>query len=208
MNTRQAQEAQQILDTLPSLAEEERWLGQLRAWQATLQASYPTSTHPTPREIGLAQNIDLSLKVITEGLQVFDGSTYSLTTLKLGELMIADGYVVTGTDPRISFLGTLPWFGTIDETVARIASVLRRREQLQAQIDDAMLADDVRRQRDIEITQRIAELNAKPQRKIRGDNSCYAKYPNGVIEELGSIEKHGGVVYLRHLDGHLEAITV
>jgi len=142
-------------------------------------------THDTYDE-ALAANLTLSIKVIDEGLPVLEKSTYDLTTIRLAKLMIEDGYGIIGRDPRINFLGTLPWHGSIPEVEERIATVERRRAEAQSALDDALLSDEERAARDAQADIRRAEANAAPTRKVRGDGSQYLKHVDGKIEEVTS----------------------
>ena len=106
-------------------------------------------------------------------------SDNDLTTLKLGALMVADGYEIVGADPARYYGGGLPWFGSLPEVQRRLEDLDRRREEAQAALDEALLDDDVRAKRDAEAAANIAALNAQPQRKMRGDGTMYDKYPDG-----------------------------
>lgn len=131
-------------------------------------------------------NITLSIRTIDFGLVIKD-TGYDLTTLRLGQLMIAAGYEIVGADPDRNYSGELPWHGSIKEVEHRIKDRERRRQQAQAALDEALMDDDVRAKRDAESDIRREALNALPTRKVRGDGTTYDRY----IPMVGALRSQG-----------------
>jgi hypothetical protein len=168
--------------TLAALAEPDPlWEERLNAWRPQLcdeLLALPPRIRD-PKLLGLQRNLTLSIRCIDFGPDVLSNSGYSLTTLRLGELMREAGYEAQGADPRLNFAGMMPWHGSIKEVEHRVKDVERRRAAAQAALDDALLDDDERAAREAESKARRDALNALPQRKVRGDGSQYDKYPDG-----------------------------
>jgi hypothetical protein len=78
------------------------------------------------------------------------------------------------------------WFGSIAQVAGRIADRQVRLDAAQAALDEALLDDDARSQRDAEGAARVAKLNAAPVRKTRGDHSQFDRWPDGRIVEVTS----------------------
>jgi hypothetical protein len=177
----QARNATATLAALPSLDADAQWLAHLTAWRKTL-CDELLALPPRIRDahlLGVQQSVTLSIKCIDFGLRVLDDSGYHLASTRLGQLMTQAGYEVAGADPDRHFAGTLPWFGHLDLVKHRIKDTERRRAAAEAALDEALLDDDVRAEREAEAKARLDALNALPQRKVRGDGSQYDKYPDG-----------------------------
>ncbi len=175
--------------TLAQLPEPDTtWLDHLTAWRKRLcdevLAMPPRAL--TGHELGLRQNLTLSIRVVDFGLGVIEGTGYGLTTLRLGQLMREEGYEVVGADPLRNYGGELPWFGSMKEVEKHIKDMTKRRADAQAALDEALLDDDERAKRDAEADIRRDALNALPTRKVRGDGSYYDVYPDGRRVEVAS----------------------
>jgi hypothetical protein len=117
--------------------------------------------------MGRSQNLTLSIRLIDFGLGQLRDSVSDLTTLRLGELMVASGYAVVGADPSRHFLGRLPWFGSIKEVEGRLKETAKRRAEAQQRLDSALIDDDVREQQEAETNKLRAALRGLD---LRGPN--------------------------------------
>ena len=98
--------------------------------------------------------------------------------------MIDAGYQISGPDPDHHYSGELPWNSSIKEVEHRLKDVERRRAIAQSALDDALMDDDARAQRDAEAKARRDAANGQPRRKTRGDGSVYDRYPDGRVVEI------------------------
>ncbi len=171
---------------LPSIDPEQEWLAYLATWRQTLCDELIAIKSPIrdAHVIGVRRNLELSILTIDRGVHILTGTGYDLTNLRLGQLMIEAGYEVIGADPDRNYSGTLPWLGSIKEVERRMQEVERRRVVAQAALDDALLADDERMQREAEATARRDALNKLPTRKVRDDGSMYDRYSDGRVVEV------------------------
>lgn len=169
------------LDKLGTDDADVAWLAFLTSARETLATELLTIKSPIrdPKVMGRNINLTRSIRTIDFGLGVLAESGHDLTTLRLGELMQSAGYEAVGADPTRNYLGVMPWFGSVSEVEQRIAARERRCAAAQAQLDEALLDDDVRAKRDAEADMRRAELNTRPVRKVRGDGSMYDRFPDG-----------------------------
>lgn len=177
----QAGNATATLAALGSAEDDERWRDLLIAARDTLCGELLSLKSPIrdAHTLGVQANLTLSIRIIDFGLKVIKDSGYDLLTLKLGELMRAAGYAPQGADPDRNFSGTMPWFGSLPEVEKRIGALAARREQAQAALDDALMDDAERAERDAAAKARRDALNALPTRKTRGDGSQFDKFPDG-----------------------------
>jgi hypothetical protein len=67
----------------------------------------------------------------------------------------------------------MPWFGSMPETERRIQELTRRRAEAQAALDEALLDEAARAERDAAAKARRDVLNAAPVRKVRGDGTAF-----------------------------------
>ena len=104
-------------------------------------------------------NLGLSIQVIDSGLRVIAETTYGLTSLRLGALMREAGYVALGVDPARHYAGVMPWHGSLPEVEKRLSDFAKRRATVEATLEDALLDDDVRAQRDAEAAALSAAIN-------------------------------------------------
>ncbi len=111
-------------------------------------------------------------------------TVYDLVTLRLGQLMREAGYEPAGADADRSFSGVMPWFGSLPEVERRIANLQKQRDDAQARLDEALLDDEMRIEREAEATARREAVNALPTRKVRGDGSMYDRFPDGRVVEV------------------------
>jgi len=176
-----AETALQALDTYAPDEADAQWHAHLTAARAVLATellALPSHTRD-PRQRGLFANLSLSIRVIDAGLGIVAHTGYDLTNLRLGELLRESGYQLDGADPLLNYVGTMPWHGSLPEVEARIAKRAQRCAQAQSSLDDALLDDDVRAEREAEAKARRDALNAEPVLKERGDGSKYMKFPDG-----------------------------
>jgi len=101
-------------------------------------------------------------------------------------LMREAGFEAEGADPSVNYGGVLPWRGALPEVERRIAEGERRRASAQSALDDALLSDPERAEREAESKARRDAANALPQRKVRSDGSQYDRYPDGRRVEVTS----------------------
>jgi hypothetical protein len=107
----------------------ETWVRHLNAWRTTLCTellALPLRIRDA-KTLRVQRNLTLSIKTIDFGLDVITDSGDDVTTLRLGELMIASGFAIDSA-------GALPWFGSLKEVDRRLKAIERRRH---AQRDDA-----------------------------------------------------------------------
>jgi predicted nucleic acid-binding Zn-ribbon protein len=79
------------------------------------------------REEEYRQNLDLSIESIDSGLRKLDGaSSFTLRSLRLGEMLIAAGYASTN-DAHRQF-GGIRWPGTLPELEKEIQDLTKRRD--------------------------------------------------------------------------------
>jgi len=177
--------------TLATLGEPDTaWLDHLKAWRKTLfdeQLAIPARVL-TDQELGMRQNLTVSVRCIDFGPSVIAETGYDLTTLRLGALMREAGFEVVGADADRNYNGEMPWHGSLTEVEQRISDVSRRRAEAQARLDDALLDDDARATLEAEAQARRDALNAMPLRKTRGDGSQYDKYPDGRRVEVERVD--------------------
>ena len=124
----------------------------LTTWRSTLceeVLALPPRAH-TGYDVGLRTNLTLSIRAIDFGLGVVIDSGYDLTTLRLGQLMVASGFDVKDADPSRNFMGTLPWFGSLKDVEQRLATCAKRRGEAHLALADALLSDEERATRDAE----------------------------------------------------------
>ena len=174
------------------------WRDKLVEWHTKLAAELesPSIVKPrTPQQTGLRMNLLLSLHYLEKQFSPGDGghmvrrledTGYSLETLRLGALMRESGFTEAPPRHGESF-GQLPWFGSLPVVEQRLKQLTERRELAKRRIEEALLSDADREQRAKDEKARVAQLNAQPQRKTRGDGSQYLKYPDGRVEELASV---------------------
>jgi len=151
--------ARQATATLAATADAEAF-DQLTAWRATLcdeLLALPPRLRD-PRQLALHRSLDLSVRVIDEGLDALTGTGLTLMTVRLGELMAG-----------------VPWHGSLPE----IEAMLARREAAQSALDDALLPDAVRAQREAEAVERRVAYNAMDVRI--GDGGLVAHREDGSV---------------------------
>jgi hypothetical protein len=140
--------AKAAMTTLAELSDDAdvAWLDHLNAWRKALCDELLTIKSPIrdPKVMGRSQNLTVSIRCIDFGAGQFRDSQWALETSRLGELMVASGYAVTGADASRAYVGTLPWRGSIKEVEERLRETAKRREQAQQQLDSALMDDDVR----------------------------------------------------------------
>jgi hypothetical protein len=152
------------LAALGSAEADERWRDQLTEWREVLCTERIEIKSPIrdPKLLGLEQNLKLSIGSIDRGpekMRLADGGR-DLTTLRLGELMIAAGYEVTGADRDHNFVGKLPWFGSLTDVEKRISALATQRERAQAALDAVLLSDEERARVEAERTADREAFNA------------------------------------------------
>lgn len=156
------QGARWTLGKLPSLDPDQAWRDHLIAWRKTLADEL--SALPSPirdaRTFGLQTNLILSLRAIDLGPEVTNGTGYSLSTLRLGRLMMESGYAVVGADPDHHYAGALPWPGSLPQVERRIANVQKERGEAEAVLADAMFDDDERERHAANPDDRIVEVTS------------------------------------------------
>ena len=119
----------------------------------------------------------MSIRCIDFGLGQLRDSGRELTNLRLGELMIASGYAVTGSDRSRNYAGTLPWHGSIKEVEKRLKETARLRARGAAQLDSALLDDDVR------------ELQERGHKRLRDAlNGLRLRGPNLLVQDVDESE--------------------
>lgn len=125
------------------------WLQQLHTWRATLGANLLALTSPN-RDRALrdrADGLTFSIKLIDHGLgAVTIGSIVSLSSLPIGHLMHEAGYVTEGPELQ----GPTGWRGSVKEVEQRLKAFAQRRADVLAALDEALLDDGARTQRDAE----------------------------------------------------------
>jgi hypothetical protein len=119
--------------------------------------------------LGRVQSIKLSLVAIDRG-RVPSDAMVTLGQTRLGALMRESGVV--------------GWFGSLPDVERKITLLTQRKNEAAAQLADALLDDDARAAKAAERAKYVAEMNARPQRKTRGDGSQYDKYPDGRVVEV------------------------
>jgi hypothetical protein len=177
----------QIALARTKLANVEPKIGRDLAWRETLtviraQLSKELLALPPrirdAKTLGEYRSRDISIRMIDgQKIEALDG--WTLNTLRLGQLMKENG-VEEGPKPPGGSYGELPWFGDLKTVEARLTRLRQERDDAQHRLDSAKQTDEDRAARLAE----IKALNAKPQRKVRGDGSKYDKYPDGTIVEL------------------------
>jgi hypothetical protein len=170
------------------LKSETEWLDQLRTWRETLRSEVkPLSAHPTERELGVYENLQLSLSACDTG--ALGGR--DLESLRLGELMRLSG-VQEGPKYGNQQFGKLPWFGSLRDVTLRVKHLQDQKAHLQAQLDEALLTDAERAAHAAERVKAVDAERTGPRRKTRGltnDGKCestYEEYPDGHVEEVQS----------------------
>ena len=152
-----------LADLEPQIAQYTKWQQQLGEWRQTLANKYVALQ---PRD--LHQFVHRwCFRAIEDGFE--PGTGFSLETSPLGALMRAAGYVETPpTEGRVH--GRLPWYGSLPEVELRLKELRQREADARARLQDALLDDDERAQRDAANKERAAALNARPreQQKLRG----------------------------------------
>jgi hypothetical protein len=136
---------------LGSAEADEAWRAHLTEWRSVLcdelkQIKAYATRDPVVK--GRAINLTLSVKTIDRGTDVLELSDYGLTTLRLGQLMIAAGYEVTDADPVLNYVGKLPWHGSLPEVEARLSKLAERRAAAEAALATALLSDEDRQQQE------------------------------------------------------------
>lgn len=175
------------LAALPTTDADVEWRDRLNHWRDTLCAELVDTPRIRDRaEIGRQQNLTLSIRTVDHGVGVIEASGYDLTTLRLGQLMRADGFEPVGADPLRNFVGMMPWAGSLKDVERRIISVEKRRAVAEARLAAALLDDATREQLAAENKARRDALNALPTRKRRGDGSEYDRFPDGRVIEVTS----------------------
>ena len=167
------------VQSLGSTEADEQWLAHLTAWRETLCDERMEIKSPIRNPVLKARetNLSLSIKTIDRGLRVLDNSGYDLTTIRLGELMIASGFAIVGADPATNYAGTLPWCGSMPEVEKRIATLAAKRQQAEAALDAAVLTDDERHAIETEAAARRTALNALIV-KVSLDGASLVAYKN------------------------------
>jgi hypothetical protein len=171
-----------LTDVEPRLAECLAWKPQLEDWKHCLLAEPVPEKIRTALDLGRLQNTRASLAFLQHGTSL-DGTGWMLPTSHLGKLMKEAGYVESLPLPGQA-CGELPWFGSLDYVNAQIADLTKRRDAAQAQLRESLLDDSARAERAAADAERLVELRARPNRKVRGDGSVYDKYPDGRIVEV------------------------
>jgi hypothetical protein len=166
--------ATRTLASLPPLGPEEAWRGFLIAARKTLcdELMAMPARIRSSHDLGVQQNLKLSIVAIDRGPGVTGDTGYLLDTLRLGQLMREAGYS--------------SWFGSLPEVEDRIERLVQQRADAQARLDEALLDDEARATRDAETAARLAKLNAGPVRKVRHDGSMFDRYPDGRVVEITS----------------------
>ena len=146
----------------------------LNTWRKTLCDELLTIKSPIRDSVtmGLSQNLTVSLRAIDFGASQFSSSQWALENSRLGELMVASGYVVVGADPSRHYIGRLPWHGSLAEVGARLTQTEQRRTRAQQQLDSALM-DDVERAKH--------EADAKRMRDLV--NALHPRGPNLAVDE-------------------------
>jgi hypothetical protein len=127
----------------------------------------------TRAEQDMQANLRLSIHSIDFGLKsLYHGSAFTLRSTRLGELMIAAGYVPTD-GPNNQQFGGLPWRGSLPEVEQYLKDLTSRRAVAQQQLVLASRSPE-----------ETAAAAARPVRKTRGDGTQYDKYPDGVCVEI------------------------
>jgi hypothetical protein len=122
------------------------WLANLGAWRAVLcdeLLAIPMYTREKTIA-GKRLSLNMSIDAVDRGIT----DTYRLVVLRLGQLMQASGYQPLGADPAQNNHGRMPWFGCVKEVEQRIKVTEERLLKAQAQLDDLLLDDDLRAERE------------------------------------------------------------
>jgi hypothetical protein len=131
----------------------------------------------TREDRDLQDNLKLSIISIDKGLQSLDGAAcFTLRSIRLGELLIAGGYLPTDQAQHRQF-GGLPWRGSLPQVERELVLLTKQRDAASARLAELSVSAE-------EQAQRRAEQNARPTRKTRADGSQYDKFPDGTIVEI------------------------
>jgi hypothetical protein len=139
---------------------ETEWQKNLVLWREQLCTQLMDAPPRSSREVGLLQNLKLSILAIDRGSQVFQSSGYSIESSKLGECMRASGYAASPPLDEYQIFGVLPWFGSMAEVGDRLELLTRRRKEAQTQLTEALWDDATRARVANERALRAAKLNA------------------------------------------------
>jgi hypothetical protein len=151
--------ASTLADVVPRLATETQCQSHLVAWRQALSDELAALAPSTKHDLGVQQNLSLSIQAIDRGEGVVKGTGYGLETLRLGTLMREAGYKPAPTIEGHAF-GRLPWAGSLPEVTDRIAALTKQRNEAQAQLDEALLDEPARARLTAQRVERAARLNA------------------------------------------------
>lgn len=131
-----------IAELDPKTADLTTWRNDLIAWREKLCAELlgcPPRPH-TDHDVGVLQNLKLSIMTVDRGRGVSDGSGWVLETLRVGRLMRESGFVKA---PPVEgqAVGRLPWFGSLPEVEQRLKELTKQRDDARTRLD-AALRDD------------------------------------------------------------------
>lgn len=93
-----------------------------------------------------AEDLEFGIKLIDKGFGIAKMGIVTLEPTRIGELMQAAGFAVAGAGLR----GANGWGGALPEVEARIKDLTRRRAAAQAALDEALLTDEERTQKEAE----------------------------------------------------------
>jgi hypothetical protein len=125
-----------LADVEPRLDLLTTWHQQLTAWRAALVKELLTIDDKVL--LGKHINLTISIRAIDRGRAVVDDTGWSLSTLRLGELMRDAGYRESApTEGRAT--GDLPWHGALPDVERKLRELTQRRDDARRRLD-AVLA--------------------------------------------------------------------
>jgi hypothetical protein len=179
--------------TLGTREFDEHWRDRLTTWREVLCDERREIKSPIrdPVTKGRERNLALSLRCIDYGLnRTLQDACYELTTLRLGELMRADGYEPQGADPQRNYVGVMEWHGSLPEVEKRLATLTDKRAQAEANLDAVLMSDEERQRREDAQRQENAAYNAMD---VKVGIGCLVAYrSNGDVyapSDMSAIER-------------------
>lgn len=131
-----------------------------------------------------AQSLTFSLKMIDFGLNASAHPVVSFAPTRIGELMTAAGYAVSGPELR----GPRGWQGSLPEVERRLADLTRRKAAALAALDEALMSDEELKQRDAE----QAALRTLRLKRSADGRSLVAVRPDGSplpVSEMSELQR-------------------
>jgi hypothetical protein len=122
-------------EALPTLERDQRWFDFATTAHATIEAQR-SAMHPRIRneqELEQSQRLKFSLELLDRGFAAnrLQSQIMDLSSTRIGELMAAAGFLVSGPELRSPY----GWQGSLKETADRLRVLTRQRAQAQVQLD-------------------------------------------------------------------------